>query len=76
MFRYTINATNATYILNQSLASRDVAEQLCHLSGGHLVSYQSLAEHVEVEQYFLGKGWLLPSFHKMYWTGLNSSAAW
>jgi hypothetical protein len=26
-----------------------------------------------VEKYFMDMGWLLPTFHKQYWIGLNAS---
>jgi hypothetical protein len=42
--------------------------------GGQLVSFGSLAEHKEVEDYFVGKGFLLPLYHKLYWLGLRTPA--
>ena len=31
------------------------------------------APQSEVEQFYIDKGWLLPSFHKSYWIGLRSA---
>ena len=33
------------------------------------------APQFEVEQFFINKGYLIPSFHKVYWMGLNSDTA-
>lgn len=31
---------------------------------------------VDVEQYFIGKGWLYPVFNKWYWIGLQVGCCW
>jgi hypothetical protein len=46
------------------------AESFCTDRGGHLVSYGSAAEQLDVEDYYVGKGLLLSLFHKSYWMGL------
>jgi hypothetical protein len=28
---------------------------------------------LQVEQYYVGQGWLLPSYHKSYWIGLTAT---
>lgn len=34
----------------------------------------TLHYHLQVEAYFIEKGWLLPTFHKSYWIGLNATS--
>jgi hypothetical protein len=36
----------------------------------------NLKEQVEVEQYFIGAGLIIPTFHKFYWMGLAVSGLW
>jgi hypothetical protein len=62
---------DATYILNQKYMTQAEGEKYCVDQGGHLVSYLSLEEQVDVEQYFVGKGWLYSNFNKVYWIGLQ-----
>jgi hypothetical protein len=45
-------------------------EAACTAQGGHLTSYISLLEQLEVEDQFLNLGVLLPTFHLRYWIGL------
>jgi hypothetical protein len=49
----TSAVTGSRYMLNTSLASQAEAQAACNLQGGHLVSYSSLEEQYEVEQYFV-----------------------
>lgn len=42
--------------------------------GGLLASFGSLDEQKEAENYFVGKGFLLPQFHKLFWIGLRTPA--
>ena len=59
-----IGSTNATYVLNTQLAKQSVAEQFCRDRGGHLASYASFQEQIEVEQWFVEQGFLLPDYHR------------
>jgi hypothetical protein len=66
---------DATYTLNQKYMTQADGEKFCVDKGGHLVSYLSVEEQVDVEQYFVGKGWLYPNFNKVYWIGLQVGKA-
>ena len=46
---------------------------MCQAVGGHLVTWSSLDEQLEVEQHFVKQGYLLPKFHRGYWTGLRAN---
>jgi hypothetical protein len=67
------NITGQTYTLNTSFVSQADAQKQCACTGGHLVSYTSLDEQQQIEAYYLDKGWLLPTFHRRYWIGLNAT---
>ena len=53
--KYYNQYTNTTYILNTLPMPATAAEQYCNSQGGHLVSYTSLDEQHEVEDYFVSK---------------------
>jgi hypothetical protein len=59
--------TNASYIINSTMGGStfDDAESSCIANGGHLVVYQSLDEHKDVEQHFITYGFFLPESHKV-----------
>ena len=40
------------------------AEQACQLSGGHLATFESIDEQLEVEQHYVEQGWFLSACHK------------
>jgi hypothetical protein len=61
----------ATYILNQRAMKQSDAEAYCVDQGGRLASFLTLEEQVDVEQYFVSKGWLYPKFYQVYWIGLQ-----
>ena len=42
-----------TYLLNTCQLAQPDAETFCRANGGHLVSYLSLEEQQEVEQFFV-----------------------
>jgi hypothetical protein len=42
----------------------------CAAKGGHLTSYVSMMEQLEVEDQYITLGVLLPTFHLRYWIGL------
>jgi hypothetical protein len=46
VFTYTNNATNTTYVLNQTMMDMASAERMCNLAGGHLAAWLSLDEQV------------------------------
>jgi hypothetical protein len=68
---YTTTSTNVTFYFNATATDQASAEAACALSGGHLAAYTSAQEQNEVEQYYISLGYILPSFHKGYWTGLQ-----
>lgn len=73
----TSNVTGNTFTLYTTQATQAEAETACREEGGHLASFGSYDEQVEMEFAFMNRGYLLPGFHKSYWMGLNSSdAAW
>ena len=53
-------------------ATFDDAEASCVTNGGHLVAYQSLDEHKDVEQHFITYGYFLPESHKVEALASNS----
>jgi hypothetical protein len=71
-FVYVSGTTQATYILNTSMASWADAQQACNDNGGHLVSYQTPDEQTEVEGFFERGGMFITLYHVFYWTGLVS----
>lgn len=54
VYRYNSSQQNATYVLNTNLQNFRSAQTFCNAQGGHLVSYRSYDEQVEVEQAFIG----------------------
>ena len=74
LYSFTSNITNTTYILDTEPRTFAQGEAFCTSQGGHLVSYDSLQEQLEVEDYFIKKGYLIPSCHKNYWLGLTTQA--
>ena len=42
-------------------------------NGGHLASFESFSEQVEVEANFTAEGMLMPKFHRHYWMGLRTT---
>jgi hypothetical protein len=71
---YTADATNDTYAFVSSVVTMSESQKFCNSLGGHLVSWKGMAEQVEVEQYYVNYGVLLPSYHKGYWTGLTAES--
>jgi hypothetical protein len=57
-------------VLNTSVADMYSHQAGCAAQGGHLTSYVSLLEQLEVEDMYVGLGVLLPTFHLRYWLGL------
>jgi hypothetical protein len=74
IWHYKSPSTNYTYAFNNSAVNQQDAELGCQDAGGHLVTWTSLEEQIEVEEYFVSKGILIPGFHKSYWAGLRSSS--
>jgi hypothetical protein len=54
--------------------SFDDAENNCRKNGSHLISYSNTSMQQTVETSLIDGGLLLPSFHKSYWIGLNTTA--
>jgi hypothetical protein len=49
-----------------------LSQESCNALGGHLASYHSAEEQLEVEQYFSNAGWLFPNYNGGYWLGLTN----
>jgi hypothetical protein len=68
----TSSITHQTFVFNQIPATFEEAEAACFAQGGRLASYSSIQEQHEVEQYYVSKQMLIPTFHVSYWIGLRS----
>ncbi len=62
MYNYTNTQTEVTYMLNTSKANYYEAEEVCMERGGHLVSYTSIEEQLDVEAYFEASSGLLATY--------------
>jgi hypothetical protein len=69
-------STGLTYILSTHKKSWADAETFCQTQGGHLVAYSSSSQQRQVEQAFVGEGYLLPYFHAAYHVGLTQTTTW
>jgi hypothetical protein len=74
LYYYASNATKNTYVLNTNQTSQKDAQAKCSSLGGNLVSWSSYTEQLEVEQYYIKQGFLMPVFHKNYWVGLKATS--
>lgn len=73
---YSFTASNGkVYLLSTYKRSQADAETFCQTQGGHLVGYRSSSEQRMVEQYFVGEGLLLPTFHSAYHLGLQKTGS-
>jgi hypothetical protein len=73
-WNFTSNSTNHTFTFATFNYTYDAAESYCQMNGGgHLAAYGKLSEQKDAEQYYIGKGLLLPFFHRQYWIGLSST---
>ncbi len=68
--RFRSPQSGSIYTLNTTAVNRYQAQEACLAGGGHAVSYTSIVEQFEVENWFTLAGVLLPSYHKSYWLGL------
>ena len=75
-FTYTSASTGLTYILSTFKKTWADAETFCQTQGGHLVAYSSSSQQREVEQAYVGEGYLLPYFHVAYHVGLTQTSTW
>jgi hypothetical protein len=69
----TANSTGNRFTLYVEPRDASAAEQACQATGGHLASFASREEQLDVEQSLVSTGYLLPSFHKQYWMGLATT---
>ena len=53
VYYYNSSKTNNTYVLNTNPMNFKSAQSFCNGQGGHLVSYKSYDEQVDVEQHFV-----------------------
>jgi hypothetical protein len=75
IYNYTSKA-GTDYFLNTSLTSQPDAQATCNTWGGHLVILTSnSSEQIELENYFVKSGGLIPSYHQFYWSGLYTDDA-
>jgi hypothetical protein len=74
LYRYDSVKYGATYFYDTAPLTQAAAESNCNDLGGHLVSWRNLAEQQEVEKYYVGSGYLIPTFHRTHWNGLVSTA--
>lgn len=61
--------------INLTKTTFDDAEATCMRNGSHLISYANNTMQKAVEQVYVDAGVLIPTFHKSYWIGLNTTAA-
>jgi hypothetical protein len=54
-FVYKSNTTKSTYTLNTHYMTFEDAQQYCNDTGGHLAGWDSRAEQLEVEQYYISQ---------------------
>ena len=59
---YTNSFSNMQYVLNTTLLNWYNAEDTCMSMGGHLVSYNSIEEQLDVEAYFAASSGLLGTY--------------
>lgn len=71
---FTSSVTNSTFQYASNLSDFTAGQKACNLLGGHLASYVSLEEQVEVEQHFIKAGYLFPKARPFYWMGLRTNA--
>jgi hypothetical protein len=69
----TASSTRNRFTLYVEPRNASAAEQACQANGGHLASFASRDEQLEVEQSLVDTGYLLPSYHKQYWMGLATT---
>lgn len=69
----TANSTGNSFTLRAPAVNQSTAEAACQAVGGHLASFASADEQLDVETALAATGYLLPAFHKSYWLGLSSS---
>jgi hypothetical protein len=75
--QYINPSNNHTYLLNTSQSDWGTAEALCQAGGGHLASYSSMEEQVQLESHYINGGYLFPAYHVAYWIGLvSTNATW
>jgi hypothetical protein len=62
VYNYTNSFTQVTYVLDTSRVNWYEAEDVCMGHGGHLVSYNSIEEQLDVEAYFEASSGLLATY--------------
>ena len=68
---YISPSSGSVFTLNTTALTQAEAQKACNRFGAHLAVYTSSQEQNEVEAYFASNGYLLPTFHKAYWLGLQ-----
>ncbi len=66
--------TNETFYYNTTRTSFQDAENSCKNNGGHIAGFSTREEQREVEQYFISQGFLIPTWHTMYWYGSKTNS--
>jgi hypothetical protein len=68
---YVSPSSDSVFTLNTTELTQADAQKACNKFGAHLAVYTSAQEQNEVEAFFAINGYLLPTFHKAYWLGLQ-----
>ncbi len=68
---YVSPSSGSVFTLNTTMLTQAEAQRACNRFGAHLAVYTSAQEQNEVEAFFSANGYLLPTFHKAYWLGLQ-----
>jgi hypothetical protein len=71
---FTSSVSNSTFQYASNLSDFVSGQRSCNLLGGHLASYTSLEEQMEVEQHYIASGYLFPKARPFYWMGLRTNA--
>jgi hypothetical protein len=61
-YTYTNSFSSVQYVLNTTRVNWYEAEDTCMSMGGHLISYSSIEEQLDVEAYFAASSGLLATY--------------
>jgi hypothetical protein len=67
----TSNITGNVFQLYLNRSTQAAAEATCQAQGGHLAVYLSDYEQTEIESTYTQLGYLIPSYHRTYWMGIQ-----
>jgi hypothetical protein len=72
-YYYTSKVSAATFVWNPAKLEQAEAQLACNDLGGHLAVFTSLAEQVDVENYYINWGLMFPTYTPSYWMGAESA---